>query len=95
LNENGRIAAGTYRVTHKTSAWAAGFTVKISNNLITSAYSPFYSVESGRILNTALTQNSSVKATYSFQYKRLLLTWNTGVIAQISEGDLVVLKKGL
>ena len=44
------------------------------------------------ISNASLTLNSSVKATYSFKYKRLI-SWSTGVVAQISNGDLVVSKK--
>lgn len=93
LSGNERISAGNYKVTHTTSSWSAGFYVTISSNKITKAYSPFHSVESGSISSATLTLNSSTQATYSFKHKWGIITWNTGVVAKISNGDLVVSKK--
>lgn len=88
-----RVAGGTYKVSYEAAAWTAGFTVVISNNMFTSAHSPYHKVLSGSISEAKLTKNSSVKATYAFRHKWALITWNTGVLAQISNGKLVVSKK--
>ena len=91
--ENARVSEGSYKITHKTSGWEAGFYVKISNNQITSAYSPFHVALRGSIKNAALVRNSSVKATYSFIYKVTIFSYDAGVIASISNSNLVVSQK--
>ncbi len=90
---NARVTDGTYKITHETSGWEAGFYVKISNNQITSAYSPFHVALRGSIKNASLARNSSVKATYSFIYKVTIFSYDAGVIASISNSNLVVSQK--
>jgi hypothetical protein len=86
-----RIASGSYQISFTSAgAWKAGFKVKISNNKITSAYSPSYAVITGSIRNATLVRNSDTKATYSFLYKILNLNYSTGVKARISDGKLKV-----
>lgn len=91
--ENARVAEGAYKITHKTSGWEAGFYVKISNTQITSVYSPFHVALRGSIKNASLVRNSSVKATYSFIYKVTIFSYDAGVIASISNSNLVVSQK--
>lgn len=88
-----RIADDTYKVNVETSGWTAGFYIKVTDNKISSAYSPFYVVKRGSIENSNLTQNSNVKVTYSFVYKWTLMRYNTGVIATISGTSLKVTQK--
>ena len=89
----GRVAAGTYKVSYKSSSWNAGFYVKISSNQITSAYSPFHTVINGEITQSKLVKNSNTKATYSFLHRLTIFSFNTGVVAQISDSKLMVSKK--
>ena len=51
VSGNARMDNGTYKITHKTLTWSAGFYVVISNNRITQAYSPFHEVFSGTIVS--------------------------------------------
>lgn len=89
-----RVSNGTYKVSYDfTGYWIAGFYIKVENNKITSAYSPFYSVALGSITNGVLTKNSITKATYAFIYKQLLISHATGVVASINDSELVVTKK--
>ena len=91
IESNARISNGSYKVTYEhTLFWTAGFSVTISNNKITSAYSPFYSVACGSISSPSLTLNSSTKATYKFIHKSGLLSTTTGVVATISGTTLNV-----
>lgn len=92
IENNSRIADNTYKVTAEASGWTAGFYVKITNNKIMDAYSPFHSVASGTISSAALYHTSYTEARYSFKYKRTLLTYNTGVCAKIEGTNLVVSK---
>lgn len=89
---NARVDAGTYKITHKAASWTAGFYVQISDNKFASAYSPFYDVRVGTISGAKLSKDSDVKVTYSFLHKALI-TRDTGVIAKISNLELVVSKK--
>lgn len=90
---NTRVADDTYKVKTETSGWTAGFYIKVSNNKITSAYSPFHTALRGSIESPSLVRNSNVKVTYSFIYKWLLLSYNTGVVATISDSSLRVTQK--
>lgn len=91
LDNTNRISNGSYKVSFASpGAWTAGFYVKISDNKITSAYSPFYTEVVGNIQNAYLVQDSSVKASYHFLYKFLLLNSSTGVQAKIENSNLVV-----
>lgn len=90
---NARVASGTYEVAFETSNWEAGFYVTISSNKITSAYSPFHTALRGSIKDATLVRNSNVKATYSFIFQLTILKFNTGVIAEISDSNLVVSQK--
>jgi len=92
IKNNSRIDDSTYKVYYKAFSWTAGFYINVSNNKITNAYSPFYSVALGSISNEVLRQNSTTKATYSFDYKVTIMTYQTGVIATISNSELVVTK---
>ncbi|MBQ4559533.1 MAG: DUF5626 family protein [Tyzzerella sp.] len=84
---------GSYKVTYEhTLFWTAGFSLTISNNRITSVYSPFYSVGWGSISSPQLNLNSSSKATYKFIHKAGLLNTATGVVATISGTALQVTK---
>lgn len=87
-----RVDGGTYHVYYKALAWTAGFYIKISDNTITSAYSPYYKVDTGSITNDTLTRNSASKATYSFYHKVAIMTYKTGVTATISNSELKVQK---
>ena len=87
------MASGTYEVAFETSNWEAGFYVTISSNKITSAYSPFHTALRGSIKDATLVRNSNVKATYSFIFQLTILKFNTGVIAEISDSNLVVSQK--
>ena len=51
-----------------------------------------YDVRVGTISGTKLTKDSDIKVTYSFKHK-LLLTRETGVVAKISNSELVISKK--
>lgn len=94
ISNNARISNGNYKVTYdNTGVWRAGFSVSISSNKITSAYSPFHSVATGSITFPVLTRNSTTKATYSFVYKFGVINYGTGVIATMSGTNLVVSKK--
>ena len=84
---------GTYKITHKTAAWTAGFYVTIANNKITTAYSPFHSTVFGSISSASLYKNSTSTATYSFLYSILIGDFDTGVIASITNSTLNVSKK--
>lgn len=88
---NARISNGSHKVTleHKLF-WTAGFSVNISNNKITSAYSPFHKVVWGSISSPSLTLNSSTKATYKFIHKAGLISTTTGVVAEMSGSTLTV-----
>lgn len=66
ISGNTRIDNGTYKITHKTLTWSAGFYIVITNNRITQVYSPFHEVFSGTIREASLKQNSTTTATYSF-----------------------------
>ncbi len=93
ITDNARVADDTYKVSYETSHWKAGFYVSVSNNQITRAYSPFYSILQGEIQDASLVRNSSVKVTYAFVFKLTIFRYNTGVIATISDSDLIVSKK--
>ena len=85
-----RVADDTYRISCETINWEAGFYVKVANNQITSAYSPFHTVLRGSIQEASLVRNSSVKVTYSFIYKLTVFKFDTGVMATISNSSLKV-----
>lgn len=89
---NARVDAGTYKVQYDALGWTAGFYVKVSNNKFISVYSSFYSLNWGSISDVKLTKNSDIKATLSFIYKAVAV-FDTGVIAKISNGNLVVSKR--
>lgn len=93
VTSNARVADDTYKVKIETSGWTAGFYIKVSNNKITSAYSPFHTALRGSIESPSLDRNSNVKVTYSFIYKWTLLKYNTGVVASITNSNLVVTQK--
>ena len=88
-----RVDNGTYKITHKALAWTAGFYVTSSNNKITKAFSPFYTVSIGKISSDYLVHNNSTTATYSFLYTNLGIDFSTGVIALIENNNLIVSKK--
>lgn len=88
-----RVDNGTYKITHKALAWTAGFYVTISNNKITKAFSPFYTVSIGKISSDYLVHNNSTTAMYSFLYTNLGINFSTGVIASIENNSLNVSKK--
>lgn len=88
-----KIADNNYRVTYEAVNWTAGFYITVSNNKITRAYSPFYSVARGEIKSAELSLNSNTKATFSFLYKLTIFTYDTGVIASISNSNLNVTKR--
>lgn len=88
-----RMDAGTYKVAYKTISWTAGFYVIIVNNKIEAAHSPFHSVITGNIHNTSLIQDNSTQATYAFLYESSSLTYDTGVIATISNLELIVKRR--
>lgn len=88
-----RMDAGTYKVTYNTLGWTTGFYVIIVNDKMEAAHSPFYTVTNGSISNTSLLRNSPTKVTYAFLYRSELLTFDTGVIATISNSKLVISKK--
>lgn len=94
IQNNSKVADNTYKVTYEFPAvWTAGFYVKISNNKIIDAHSPFHDVAMGSISGTNLTRNSTSKATYSFIHKLLLINYDTGVIVTISDSQLIVKKR--
>lgn len=93
VKSNARIVDNIYKITYDAPNWTAGFYVKIVGNKITKAYSPFYSVLTGSISSDSLTLNNSLKATYAFKYKYLLITYSTGIIANIVNSNLVVSRK--
>lgn len=89
-----RVSDGSYKVTYQnTGFWDAGFYVTISSNQITKVYSPFYFTYIGEITAPILTKNSVTKATYAFVYTKSHINFQTGVIATISNKNLVVSKK--
>lgn len=85
-----RVADDTYKISCETLNWEAGFYIKVSNNQITSAYSPFHTALRGSIQDSILLRNSSVKVTYSFIYKLTVFKFDTGVMATISNSSLKV-----
>ena len=93
LPGTGRVANGNYKVSYQSINWTAGFHVRIESNKIATAYMAFHEVGVGTISNGYLMKNSDTKATYGFLYKVAGLTFNTGVIAKISDSKLVVSKK--
>lgn len=93
ISGNTRVDNGTYKITHKTAAWTAGFYVTISSNKITTAYSPYHSTVFGTISSAALYKNDNTTATYSFLYSTFIADFNTGVIASITNSTLNVSKK--
>lgn len=93
ISSKERVESGVYKVTYNTLSWMAGFYVVVSNNTIGTAYSPFHSVATGSIHSTSLIVNNSTKATYAFIYKQALLSYDTGVIASISNSELTVSKR--
>lgn len=93
ISTNARIDDGSYKITYdNTGFWKAGFYVKISNNQIVSAYSPFYSVVAGAISGEKLTVVSFARANYRFLYRSGLIYYSTGVDAKISGTTLNVSK---
>lgn len=90
IADNARVADDTYKVSFQTSNWEAGFYIKVSNNQITSAYSPFYTALYGSIKDATLVRNSSVKVSYSFIYQLTIFKFDTGVVAAISNSILKV-----
>ena len=88
-----RIANGSYKVSYDyPNKWEAGFTVDISSNKITRAYSAFHTAIVGSITNATLTRNSNTKATYKFTHKTGLIGTTSGVVATISGTSLNVSK---
>ena len=93
LTGNSRVSNGSYKVTYEyLNIWEAGFTVTVSGNKITRAYSPFYSCSLGSISNASLSLNNRTKASYTFIHKWALFNASTGVVATISGTDLNVSK---
>ena len=91
---NARIADGTYKVTYEQPAsWRAGFHLSITNNKFNSAFTPFYSVAVGSVLDDYLTKDSWTKATYSILLRQFSIIYNTGVVATMSGTELVVTRK--
>ena len=90
ITDNARVADNTYKVSFQTSNWEAGFYIKVSNNQITSAYSPFHTALYGSIKDAALVRNSSVKVSYSFIFQLTIFKFDTGVVATISNSTLKV-----
>lgn len=92
VEEVKRVADGAYKISFNAPGlWMAGFFVRISNNQIKSAYSPFYQTVVGNILSPSLILNSSVEANYKFVYKNLL-SFSTGVRAKMSSSELKISK---
>ena len=80
----------TDNASFQTSNWEAGFYIKVSNNQIKSAYSPFHTALYGSIKGAALVRNRSVKVSYSFIFQLTIFKFNTGVVAAISNSTLKV-----
>ena len=94
INNLARIDDGLYKITcENPGLWTAGFTAVIHNNTIGSVYSPFYSTVTGTISSGSLYKDSNTKATYSFLYKLGIMTYSTGVIAEIKGTSLTAYKK--
>lgn len=93
ISGNTRIDNGTYKITHKTISWKAGFNVTISANKITSVSSPFHESYVGKITLPSLSRNNTTTATYSFIHTVAFINNNTGVIASIENNNLIVSKK--
>lgn len=94
IYSDSRIADGAYKISYKnTGAWEAGFYLKISDNQITDAYSPFYSVATGNILAPNLARTGTKEAVLSFIYKQAAISYSTGVVAKISGTELIVGQK--
>lgn len=67
VNNNLKIANGTYKVSHSVpGAWSASFHVSISSNKISSASNPSASAIQGSISNTQLKKENSTQATLTF-----------------------------
>ena len=93
LSSVSRVSNGSYKVSYDYPLmWEAGFTIDVSGNKITRAYSPFRTVALGSITNASLTLNSSTKATYKFIHKVGFISTTTGVVATISGTTLEVSK---
>lgn len=90
ISGNARVANNTYKVSYETVNWEAGFYIEISNNKITSAYSPFHTTLRGSIKDTTLVRNSSVKVSYLFIFQLTIFKFDTGVMATISDSTLKV-----
>lgn len=90
ITDNARVADDTYKVCYETSNWEAGFYIKVSNNQIISAYSPFHTALYGSIKDATLVRNSNVKVSYSFIFQLTIFKFDTGVVATISNSTLKV-----
>ena len=93
ISGNTRVDNGTYKITHNTLTWSAGFHILTSNDKIMRAYSPFHEVFSGTILEASLKQNNTTTATYSFVHTISFVKNNTGVIVSITDSTINVSKK--
>jgi len=93
VESNARVADNTYKITYETGNWIAGYYIKVANNQITSAYSPFYTALHGSIKDATLVRNSNVKVSYLFVFQITLLKFSTGVITTISNSEIIVSKK--
>lgn len=91
LNSLSKVANGTYQVSYTSpGAWRAGFIVSVSKNTFTSAYSPYCSAITGRIITAGLNRNSSTRVSYNISYQHLGIILPTGVRAIISNGVIKV-----
>jgi len=91
---NVRMENNIYKISYTVEdAWTAGFYAYIQNYKFVNVYSPFYEVWTGSVSKEVLERNTDTKATYSFVYKKFLLNYNTGVLANISNSKLIVTKK--
>lgn len=91
---NGRVANGEYEVGYdNTGIWIASFVINVSNNQIYNAHSPFSHAFVGTIKYPVISRQSVTYAYLAFIYTYGLLSFNTGVDAKITNGNIVVTRR--
>ena len=91
---NARVADGTYEVGYNnTGAWTASFLINVSANKLYNPHDPFCYAWTGSINYPTLARPSTTYAYLAFIYDYGILSFRTGVDANITNGNIIVTKR--
>ena len=75
-----RVADGTYQISYTSPGkWEVAYKIKVSNDRITSVYDGYHKALTGSISSGKLRIDSATQASYTFEYKGILLTSKRGM----------------